>query len=295
MMLMSGPRTLWIVGVFALTFVATVLGHGFAHDDGGFGASIAFVAVAASMPLLLFVHELGHGLAALLVGCRGVRIGVTPTLDGWTSWEAGTGSARDAREIVALAAGPFVTLAAAAALVLPCDLQGLAGGWRAGLATFAVLLTADVLAPIPKDGVQRDGYAISEILRTRRADRGDHGAAINAALRRIEAHLWAGETRRSRALAWRVLTAGGENLDPRAWAAIAARVGVADLVSGDDSSITETRWAIGHAIVLAPSDPVVRAVAEAVRVDLATQDSEVVTTSRTPTRCEVRLLGLIQR
>ncbi len=283
----STPRASWVLGVFAATFLATVLGYGVSPvSDGAF----VFVLVVLSVPLLLLVHEGGHALASVLVGYRVTGIGVTADLDGWTEWEAPDGRETARRTIVALAGGPVITLALAAGLFVSGPLHGVLGGWRAGLGTFAILWTLDLLAPIRRQGIARDGWAIAEEWRGGRAARGDHGPELNTMIEAVDGLLLKGEADRARQFLATMLGKRAADLPPPAWGALVARLALAHLSLGyplkaDDAPL------MADAVLHAPHDPVVAAVEAAFARRLG-QDRPEPRPVRRPGRREARIVAL---
>jgi hypothetical protein len=150
--------------VVALTYIAVAIGVG--EVDGAAVVHMgAFLGVVATIAPLGYLHELGHVLAAKAVGYRVLALRFVPWGDSWTEWEPPPGRETRARTLVALAGGPVVTLAVAAGLLAAVPAGGLVGGWRSGLATFAVLWTLDLLVPLGREGIARDGFAMVERLR----------------------------------------------------------------------------------------------------------------------------------
>lgn len=278
---MSLPRMLWILGVFFVTFVATVTGYGpTEHPDE---PVVVFIAVVASLPLLLGIHELGHALGAVLVGYRVTGITILPTLDGWTSWEASTERESTARTTVVTLAGPVVTLLFAAGLLAASAASGWLGAWCAGLATFAILWTFDLLAPIRREGIARDGWAISEMRK------------FDAAVRQVDRALLGGNADEAHVRSYQLLAEQGGELRPHEWAEVAARFALAHLTLAQGLPVNEEAVGIVAAAGgYAPEDPVVAAVGDAFAARTGKALFEP-TALRRATRNESALLGLLDQ
>jgi hypothetical protein len=257
---LSTPRALWILGVFTATYVGVIAGAGGALDS--LEAWFAFVIVLASIVPLALIHEAGHVVACWVVGYRVRSVRFTLDLDAVTEWEAPPERESTTRTVVALAGGPALTLVAAGALLAFGPAQGFAGAWRAGLVVFAVLWTADILAPLPRDFgvVDRDGFAIARELEAGRAARGDHGPELNALIAAVDAALLAGEHERARRVCDDVLRARGGELRPEAWGAVAARLALAQLARGVSAGVVTMMSVLDDAARFAPRDPVIYAV-----------------------------------
>jgi hypothetical protein len=277
---MSLPRMLWILGVFFATFVATVAGYG--PTDHPDKAVVVFIAVLASLPLLVGIHEVGHALGAVIVGYHVTGITILPTLDGWTSWEASPERESTARTTVFGLAGPVVTLLFAAGLLVASGAGGWLGAWCAGLGTFAALWTFDLLAPIPREGIPRDGWAISEMRK------------LDAGVRLVDRALLTGDAEEAHVRSYQLLVERGGELRPREWAAIAARFGLAHLALAEGVPVNEEAVTIVSAAGgYAPEDPVVSAVGEAFAARTGS-GFDVPSPLRPPTGTEPALLALLE-
>ena len=270
---MSGARAAWILGVWFATYVAVVLGSG--PDTDSATAFIAFVAVAASLPVLIAVHELGHAAAARSVGFRVTAVSFRPFEDGYVEWEAPPERDTARRRTVAILGGAALSLLATALLVL-LAVDGPAAGWRAGLVTFSLLWHADVLAPLPRHGfdVQRDGYLLGRDRAEQRARLGDHSPGQAAQLDAIDAALMAGDVERAHDAAYALLHHVGADT-PSFRAAVLIRLCLADLIGGQPLRIQgEAAAASREAILHAPWDPLVQAVHRALLPRLASLQPE---------------------
>jgi len=288
---MSTLRASWVLGVFAGTFLATALGYGVSPERDGAGFFV-FGLVLLSVPLLVLVHEGGHALASVLVGYRVIRVGITADLDGWTEWEAPPGRETTGRALVALAGGPVITLVVATGLFVSGPFRGALGGWRAGLGTFAVLWTLDVLAPIRRDGIARDGWAMAKQWRDGRASRGDHGPDLNMMIEAADGLLLNGDAGGARQFLATTLAERGGGLPPLAWGALVARLVLAHLSCGYPVIEGEAPL-MADAVLCAPHDPVVAAVATAFAGHLGWDRPEP-PAARPPRRSEARVVALAE-
>ena len=196
---MSGWRAAWVLGTFGCVFVVTVL-VGAVEDVGSDARLVATGLALASLYPLAAVHELGHAAAAIAVGYRVTGIRLTDLGDALTEVERPPHRDTPGREAVFLLGGPAVTLVAVGLLlVIPMD--GFLAAWRAGAATFGVLWTADVLAPLDRPwGVERDGFVLARLWRERRQHRGMLSDADAAIVQPIDELIIAGQLHQARLL-----------------------------------------------------------------------------------------------
>jgi hypothetical protein len=227
------------------------------------------------------------------VGYRVTGITITPELDGWTSWDIPDGRESTARTLLAYSAGPAITLLAGAALLLAGPFDGWLGAWRAGLATFAILWTLDLLAPIRREGLARDGWAIADLLAARREEsreeNGDHGAELNGVIGAVDAALLEGHPQKARDVCVRVFLAHGSTMKPLAWAALAVRLGLAGLLLNKPEFLAEEAAPfVAEAFRFSPHDPLVSAVQEAI-----TREPSVSSAIRPTQPVAARLIALM--
>jgi hypothetical protein len=300
MLPMSGWRIAWVLGVLFTSFLAVSISVAAAHpgDASGRGgeAMLVFVLVVATIPAVVAVHEVGHAVAAVLVGYRVTDISMRPFEDGSVSWEPPPERESGARTTIALLGGSALALAATFVL-LALPLDGSAAAWRAGIVTFSVLWHLDNLAPIERPGfdLQRDGFELARLRAQDRARRGRFGAGERAQLDAVDAATHAGDLDRARAACLHLLGLVGSDT-PVLRAALLSRLALVDVLDGTPLLVIgEANLASTEAMALAPGDPLVVTVRAAVlrRAPLADRSAPTPPADRAPTPAEAALLALL--